>query len=183
MRTPDSAHLAVRSGASSRRDRHASCPTGYPPDPRGRGLAASAEWPSRSPTAAAESAARCSRPARPTHEAGAAMRLWCNARIAALNLYLTWRAWRCEGEEFEIPGIGPHLLMCKRARPERPPRLDYCRGMSRIPINIAELVGETPARRHLGAARGGLGARRPAVRQARGLQSRAAASRTASASR
>ncbi len=39
-------------------------------------------------------------------------RLWCNARVAALNLYLRGGL-EVEGEEFEIEGIGPHLLMSR----------------------------------------------------------------------
>jgi GNAT superfamily N-acetyltransferase len=39
-------------------------------------------------------------------------RIWCNARVAARNLYLKG-GMVIEGDEFEIPGIGPHLLMSK----------------------------------------------------------------------
>jgi len=42
-------------------------------------------------------------------------RLWCNARIGARELYLRG-AMEDEGEEFEIPGIGTHLLMSKPLR-------------------------------------------------------------------
>ena len=46
---------------------------------------------------------------------GGGSRLWCNARIGALNLYLRGGL-RTEGDQFEIPGIGPHLLMSKSLR-------------------------------------------------------------------
>lgn len=36
--------------------------------------------------------------------------VWCNARINAINLYLKLNMEICS-EEFEIPGIGPHLLL------------------------------------------------------------------------
>lgn len=36
--------------------------------------------------------------------------VWCNARINALNLYLKLNMKICS-EEFDIPGIGPHLLL------------------------------------------------------------------------
>ena len=39
-------------------------------------------------------------------------RLWCNARVGARNLYLRGGL-MIEGDQFEIPGIGPHLLMSK----------------------------------------------------------------------
>jgi GNAT superfamily N-acetyltransferase len=39
-----------------------------------------------------------------------AQRIWCNARLAARSFYE--RAGLCVvSEEFEIPGIGPHLVM------------------------------------------------------------------------
>jgi GNAT superfamily N-acetyltransferase len=53
--------------------------------------------------------AECERLAR----AGGARRLWCNARTPALSFYLRGGL-EVEGEEFEIPPIGPHLLMVKR---------------------------------------------------------------------
>lgn len=37
-------------------------------------------------------------------------RLWCNARKSAAELY-TRAGFIIEGEEFDIPGIGPHYLM------------------------------------------------------------------------
>jgi GNAT superfamily N-acetyltransferase len=44
-----------------------------------------------------------------------ARRLWCNARIGARSFYE--RAdWHVEGGEYEIPGIGMHLLMSKHLR-------------------------------------------------------------------
>lgn len=44
---------------------------------------------------------------------GGARRIWCNARTPARSFYGRGGL-RVEGEEFEIPGIGPHLLMAKR---------------------------------------------------------------------
>jgi GNAT superfamily N-acetyltransferase len=41
-----------------------------------------------------------------------AQRLWCNARIAARGFYER-AGMQVEGEQFEIAGIGPHLLMSK----------------------------------------------------------------------
>jgi GNAT superfamily N-acetyltransferase len=65
------------------------------PDRRGRGLGALV-------LAAIEDAAR---------ERGA-LRLWCNARTPARGFYER-AGFRAEGEEFEIPGIGPHFVMSK----------------------------------------------------------------------
>jgi GNAT superfamily N-acetyltransferase len=42
-------------------------------------------------------------------------RLWCNARIGARAFYER-AGWLVEGEEYEIPGIGMHLLMSKSLR-------------------------------------------------------------------
>jgi GNAT superfamily N-acetyltransferase len=41
-----------------------------------------------------------------------ATRLWCNARTAARSLYER-AGMHVEGEQFEIPGIGPHVVMSK----------------------------------------------------------------------
>jgi ribosomal protein S18 acetylase RimI-like enzyme len=43
---------------------------------------------------------------------GGATRVWCNARIAARSFYER-AGFSVEGEQFEIPEIGPHLLMAK----------------------------------------------------------------------
>jgi GNAT superfamily N-acetyltransferase len=37
---------------------------------------------------------------------------WCNARTPAKGFYARF-GFRVEGEEFELPGIGPHLLMTR----------------------------------------------------------------------
>lgn len=42
-------------------------------------------------------------------------RVWCNARIGARSFYER-AGWAVEGEEYEIPGIGPHLLMARPLR-------------------------------------------------------------------
>ena len=65
------------------------------PQRRGRGLGTLV-------LAAIEAAAR---------ERGAA-RLWCNARTPARGFYER-AGFTVEGEEFEIPGIGPHFVMSK----------------------------------------------------------------------
>ncbi len=36
--------------------------------------------------------------------------LWCNARLVALEFYLSL-GFESVGEEFDIPGVGPHFLM------------------------------------------------------------------------
>ena len=107
---PSTLHLAVRAGgqivgtATVMRDGY---PGGARPgDWRIRGMAVAESHRGRgigsSLLAACESHVR----------SRGGLRLWCNARIAARNLYLdAGRA--IEGEEFEIPGIGPHLLMSK----------------------------------------------------------------------
>jgi GNAT superfamily N-acetyltransferase len=44
-----------------------------------------------------------------------ASRLWCNARIGARSFYER-AGWLVEGGEYEIQGIGMHLLMSKQLR-------------------------------------------------------------------
>jgi GNAT superfamily N-acetyltransferase len=39
--------------------------------------------------------------------------IWCNARTPAVKFYERY-GFYCIGEEFEMPGIGPHYLMMKR---------------------------------------------------------------------
>lgn len=39
-------------------------------------------------------------------------RLWCNARVSAIGFYKKV-GFEEIGEEFDIPGVGPHLLMSK----------------------------------------------------------------------
>jgi GNAT superfamily N-acetyltransferase len=41
-------------------------------------------------------------------------RLWCNARVAAMGFYENC-GWHTEGEEFEVPDIGPHYVMVSTA--------------------------------------------------------------------
>jgi GNAT superfamily N-acetyltransferase len=48
-------------------------------------------------------------------EAEGGKRLWCNARIGARSFY-EQAGWVVEGGEYEIPGIGIHLLMTKELR-------------------------------------------------------------------
>ncbi len=42
--------------------------------------------------------------------AGGAVRVWCNARVGARSLYER-AGFRATSEEFELPEIGPHLVM------------------------------------------------------------------------
>jgi predicted GNAT family N-acyltransferase len=42
-----------------------------------------------------------------------AARVWCNARVPAISLYAR-AGFEVESEEFEIPGIGPHVVMARR---------------------------------------------------------------------
>ena len=41
--------------------------------------------------------------------------MWCNARTPAVTLYERF-GFFCVGDEFELPGIGPHYLMMKRIK-------------------------------------------------------------------
>ena len=43
-------------------------------------------------------------------DAHGARRVWCNARTGAVGFY-AGRGWRVESEEFDIPGVGPHVVM------------------------------------------------------------------------
>jgi GNAT superfamily N-acetyltransferase len=84
---------------------------GYPPDPRAgdwriRGMAVEQAHRGRGIGSALLEA--CEAHAR----SRGATRLWCNARVDARNLY-GYAGMGVEGEEFEIPGIGRHLLMSK----------------------------------------------------------------------
>jgi predicted GNAT family N-acyltransferase len=36
--------------------------------------------------------------------------LWCNARVVAVGFYERM-GWRTEGEEFDVPTVGPHYIM------------------------------------------------------------------------
>ena len=46
-------------------------------------------------------------------EGQGAARLWCNARIRAIPFYER-AGWSVEGDEFELPQIGPHFVMSRR---------------------------------------------------------------------
>jgi len=108
---PDSRHLAILSAgeivgiASVMRDGHPSGPR--PGDWRVRGMAVAESHRGRGMGAALLGACEA-------HVRGrGGSRRWCNARIAARNLYLD-AGMEIEGDQFEIPGIGPHLLMSKK---------------------------------------------------------------------
>jgi predicted GNAT family N-acyltransferase len=50
---------------------------------------------------------------RAAHEVATEQRrpsLWCNARIKAVGFYAR-QGWIVEGEEFEVPDVGPHYVM------------------------------------------------------------------------
>lgn len=84
---------------------------GYPPDPREgdwriRGMAVEQAHRGRGIGSALLEASEAHARSR------GAMRLWCNARVDARNLY-GYAGMAVEGEEFTIPGIGRHLLMSK----------------------------------------------------------------------
>jgi GNAT superfamily N-acetyltransferase len=36
--------------------------------------------------------------------------LWCNARVSAMGFYEKL-GWVAEGEEFDVPDVGPHYIM------------------------------------------------------------------------
>jgi GNAT superfamily N-acetyltransferase len=44
--------------------------------------------------------------------------LWCNARVSALGFY-RGRDFEVEGDEFEIDGIGPHVVVTRTVKPAR----------------------------------------------------------------
>ena len=39
--------------------------------------------------------------------------LWCNARVRAVRFYAA-HGWQIASDEFDVPGVGPHRIMCKR---------------------------------------------------------------------
>ena len=45
--------------------------------------------------------------------------LWCNARLPALGFYRT-AGFAVVGEQFDIPGIGPHFVMTRDVLPSPP---------------------------------------------------------------
>jgi GNAT superfamily N-acetyltransferase len=108
---PESRHLAVTvdgalAGIAS------VMADGYPPDPRAgdwrvRGMAVEPELRGRGIGSALLAACEAHASNR------GARRLWCNARVDARNLYGN-AGMEVEGDEFEIAGIGRHLLMSKR---------------------------------------------------------------------
>jgi predicted GNAT family N-acyltransferase len=48
--------------------------------------------------------------------AGVASLLWCNARVSAVGFYQRF-GMRVAGAEFDIPGIGPHVVMTVLVEP------------------------------------------------------------------
>jgi GNAT superfamily N-acetyltransferase len=107
---PATAHFAALAGeqvlavGSVMADGHPHNPA--PGDWRVRGMATVAEWRGQGLGARVLAALE-------THagEEGG-RRLWCNARIGA-RVFYERAGWLVEGGEYEIPGIGMHLLMTK----------------------------------------------------------------------
>ena len=46
-------------------------------------------------------------------ESDGGLLMWCNARTPAVKFYERF-GFLCSGDEFDIPGIGPHFVMMKR---------------------------------------------------------------------
>jgi ribosomal protein S18 acetylase RimI-like enzyme len=118
---PDTVHLAVlqRGSATDAVGVATLVREGYPPDPgtrdwRIRGMATLPAARGRGVGTAL--LARCISHAREA----AGERVWCNARVRARSLYER-AGLRVVGEEFDIAGIGPHLLMCMRLAPRLGP--------------------------------------------------------------
>jgi len=83
------------------------CPDGEPGEWRVRGMATAPEYRGRGTGAAIlEALVDHAR-------AQGATRVWCNARTPALSLYAR-AGFEPESEEFDIPGIGPHVVMARR---------------------------------------------------------------------
>ena len=109
---PRTLHVAVLDGDRAVLGAASVMREGFPPAPseadwRIRGMATLPAVRGRG--LGAELLALCERHAR---EQGGE-RLWCNARVGARTLYERGGLRVCGGV-FEIEGIGPHLLMCKR---------------------------------------------------------------------
>lgn len=45
-----------------------------------------------------------------------AKRVWCNARLSAVGFY-TRMGFKVVGDQFELPGIGPHVVMSRGVSP------------------------------------------------------------------
>jgi GNAT superfamily N-acetyltransferase len=59
--------------------------------------------------------------------------LWCNARVVALGFYDRLGLAR-EGEEFDIPGIGPHYVMSRWLARLRPARADEAQALTDLAL-------------------------------------------------
>ena len=112
---PDALHAAVRDGAGAVVGIATVAPDPHPRDPRPgdwrlRGMATAPEARGRGLATALLTA--CLDHAR----ARGGARLWCNARVSAEGFYL--RAGLLpEGERFDLPGIGAHVVMTVSLRP------------------------------------------------------------------
>ena len=90
--------------------------TVYPaPPPESLGIPAEEAWQLRGMASEARvrglgfGAAVLAACAREVHAAGGRA-LWCNARRGAIGFYAA-HGWTAVGPEFEVPGVGPHVVM------------------------------------------------------------------------
>ena len=76
--------------------------------------------------------------------------LWCNARVPARRLYAR-AGFASRGEVFDIPGIGPHIVMCRTLDAATPSRAPESRTpASRTPTDRRPLTDESGSGDHPG---------------------------------
>jgi GNAT superfamily N-acetyltransferase len=84
--------------------------------------------------------------------------LWCNARVVALGFYDKLGLAR-EGEEFDIPGIGPHYVMSRWLARLRPARADEAQALTGLALRVRAADRDasvaTSSRHHVVAEVGG----------------------------
>ncbi len=76
--------------------------------------------------------------------------VWCNARVPAQGLYAR-AGFATRGPVFDIPGIGPHIQMCRTAADSHPltngrPRTDSRPPTDGRPLTDGPGMGELPGR-------------------------------------
>ncbi len=69
----------------------------------------------------------------PPHPRRGRRLLWCNARVVALGFY-TKLGLHTEGDEFDIPGIGPHYVMTRWLAHLRPARVEEAAALSALAL-------------------------------------------------
>lgn len=69
--------------------------------------------------------------------------LWCNARVAALGFYAKLGLYT-EGEEFDIPGIGPHYVMSRWLAHLRPARVEEAPVLGALAMRSKATWGYSP---------------------------------------